>query len=153
LDPRSSLFKHLGVACVCLVVALLGQLLLVDHLDGGAPTSDPKLPKQLAGFPVSLGAWTRRDPSAATLPSSTSELARLTATYGKKPGAQFSQTQYVLQQGPLAGLGCQLLMVHTRDGSDRDHHPLICNEVAGHTPEDTAGEEVAVPGPNRPVPV
>jgi exosortase len=148
-------FLRLGVAGVGLVVVLLSQMLWVAHLEGGSPGVLPKLQRQLSGFPVSLGAWSRRDPSAATLPSSESpKLDRLKGTYGNKPGAQFSQTEYLLKEGPQAGLSCQLLLVHTQDGSDRDHHPLICNEVAGHTAEDLAGEEVRVAAPDPgPVPV
>jgi exosortase len=146
-----SLFRRLGVACVCLVIALLGQLGLLAHLESASPPALPKLQMQLSGFPVSLGAWSRRDPSTATLPSKQSDLKRLAGTYGKSPGAQFLQEDYDLKKDGRPVQSCRLLLVHTQDGSDRDHHPLICNEVAGHRPEDSTGEEIAVgaalPGP------
>jgi hypothetical protein len=131
-------------------VIALAQFALVSHLEGGTPPDVPTLQKQLSGFPVSLGAWTRPARPATTLPSADPLTRRLVAAYGKTPDDFFSHP-YVLRDGPQAGLGCKLFMVHTRDGSDRSHHPLICFQVAGYQAEDPAGVPVAIPGHQTPV--
>jgi exosortase len=134
--------KRLGVACACLAVAWAAQAALRAHLR--APDY-PELPKPLAGFPVSLGAWHVRDLPSSTLPSPDQLAQRLQAADGKAPEEVFSRT-YVLAGGPQAGQVCKLHMMYTRDGSDRTHHPLICYAVAGYVEDESLRATVAVPG-------
>jgi exosortase len=123
----------LGVAVVCLAITLAGQAALEAHLAGGVPSRLPELEEPLKSFPVSLGAWSGRDISPATLPSSASN-------YFESAEDKLNRS-YVLpsKDEKTPRLSCQLWMIYSHDGQDRLHHPRVChkaerfNEVsAGH---------------------
>src|SRR5262249_53943817 len=120
---------RMGIAGVCLVLALAGQFGLRAYLQGGEQLTRPRLkaalehfPKTLdaTGVPASPGAW-----SGAELPEKEIQPAAL---------PYFEQASDKLNRRYLSGqkdVACQLWMIHSLSGEDRRHHPLNCAQAAG----------------------
>jgi exosortase len=122
--PRP-LVVPLLAALLALGITLVAQTALRNHLHAAEPSA-PQLTQSLSGFPVSLGAWSRgQEPplGPATLPYFQSADDRLNCSYVPAQAAGEE----------TLGLTFQVFAVHFRDGTDRRHHPRICNKVAGNT--------------------
>jgi exosortase len=136
--PEKRAFAGAWPALACLLLTLAAQTALALHLreaDGGEP---PGLTEPLARFPAAVEAWTAQEtPPAAQ-------------DYYRQADDALSRC-YVLGEGPLAGLACQLWVVHYRDGRDRGHHPVVCHQAAGFT--EAVEERTAVPLDGAAVPV
>ena len=125
-----SLFVRLGAALVCLGLTLAGQWSLLAHVESVQAQTAPELRQALTGFPVSLEGWLGKDLPSTTLPFYAAADDKLDRTYVR---------------GELGDpITCHLWMVHYRDGSDRQHHPLICYQVAGFTEQPSARETLMV---------
>jgi exosortase len=140
---QSAIAKRLSLGVTCLGVALAAQVALLAYLRGETLPPFPELQQPLTSVPVSLGAWHGRDIPASTLPSS----AR---TYFDGADDRLYR-DYVLGEGPSEGLACQLWAVHFRSGEDRQHHPLICYQVAGYAEDRSGWADVTVDGEASPV--
>jgi hypothetical protein len=131
---------------VCLAAAAALQGALRAHLAAGeeAVASASYLQKPLqgvTGFPVSRGAWYGKEetPDPATLRYFDSADDKLNRSYVRHG-----------EDGEEAGPACRLWMVHFRDGQDRQHHPLICYQVAGFTEVPSGREALPLDGNGSP---
>jgi exosortase len=134
--PR--VFWPFVAADTCLGLTLVVQLMLWSHVREASPPADVRLEQSLASFPNDLGDWRGQDMPVEALGyfgQADDKLNRL----------------YVLEQGPAAGLRCQLWIVHFRDGRDRAHHPIICHEVAGYAQVEHGRASIPVEGEAFPI--
>ncbi len=131
---RPELAGPWGMWVAALAVALVLQAGLGAHLEAAVATGAVGLERPLSEFPETFGPWAGRDvtPNGATLSYYQSADDGLNRNYvPREPG----------RDGLPRGLECQLFMVYFKDGRDRRHHPIICNEVAG-AKHDAAGDDL-----------
>jgi exosortase len=149
---KGSLLVHGGVAVLCLAAAIGGQVLLAAHLRPVEMTvatwnyvRKPLQGQADKGFPVSLGPWSGAEatPQPATVPTSP-----VADDYFRRADDKVNRS-YVLKDADHPGPKCSLWMVHFRDGEDRQHHPLICYQVAGWL-EDRQGRKIEPLGDGEP---
>lgn len=123
LSPPSGL----GLAALCLGLALAARLALSAHLASGPAPRVPGLREPLTSVPVSGGAWIGQDLPPTTLPT-------FVADYYHAAADRVFRTYRLATGGgedAAAPVSCQLCAVYYRDGSDRQHHPVACARAAG----------------------
>jgi exosortase len=150
LAPRAGALSPYGTAVLCLAVATTAHFTLEAHLSIVDETAAnwTYLQKPLhadgdRGFPASLGEWSGpASPSPATLS------ARAAEDYFRAADDKVIR-RYVRrdEEGQPIRPSCQLWMVHFRNGLDRQHHPLICYQVAGYLEEPAGRQDVTMEGP------
>jgi hypothetical protein len=114
------------------------QVVLLGHIERAAPLTTIRLERPLSEVPAHIAGWRGQDLSADG------------PGYPRDADDKLHR-EYVLQEGPDAGLRCRLWAVHFRDGSDRAHHPVICQEVAGFIHVTRRRAAIALEGRDVPV--
>jgi hypothetical protein len=134
--------RSLKLAAGCLALGLVGQYALAWHLQ--QPDACPGLKASLEQFPLEIEALPEKGAAGngEQPPSWKGKDCADLETFRAQLPYTADSLVWRRYQPTRSGPVIDLYLVHTRDGSDRKHHPEVCiREVAG-APEDPAGRMV-----------